>query len=238
LAPSTPARWLLIGNSRWHWAESHGNGLRIWHSSPGDALAFQPDDLKGWAAAGALRAAHPLPQQRRVQLPEVPLRDAPAWLGIDRALSGWLAWRRTGRPVLVADAGTVLSLTRVDGEGCFQGGRLMAGLALQWRAMAEGTAALPRVEPSERLACTGASWPRETRAAMAVGVLRGLAAAIAQATAEFRAEEPAGRLVLAGGDSAAVGTLLEELLTSGGPEVLHWPDLPLEALVQLRPVGE
>jgi pantothenate kinase type III len=63
----------------------------------------------------------------RLRVEDVPLAGAPSWLGIDRALAGWEAWRQTGGPVLVVDAGTVLSLTRVDGEGRFQGGRLMAG---------------------------------------------------------------------------------------------------------------
>jgi type III pantothenate kinase len=45
--------------------------------------------------------------------------------------------------LLVVDAGTVLSLNRIDRSGRFIGGRLLAGLTLQWQAMAAGTAGLP-----------------------------------------------------------------------------------------------
>lgn len=168
----------------------------------------------------------------------VPLEGAPPWLGIDRALAGWLAWRQTGRAVLVADAGTILSLTRVDARGRFRGGRLMAGAALQLRAMAAGTAALPAVETSEDPCSSSDLWPKETREAMVVGVLRGLAAAIAQAAAQFRSEEPEGQLILTGGDSATAEALVKELLGSDRPATIHWPDLPLQALVKLKSRGE
>jgi NADH-quinone oxidoreductase subunit I len=100
-----------------------------------------------------------LPAQRRLEGSEVPLRSLPLWVGIDRALAGWGAWRRQGvseqgGAVLVADAGTVLSLTRVDGRGQFQGGRLLAGVALQLRAMAQGTAALPDRSQRRRAGCS------------------------------------------------------------------------------------
>jgi type III pantothenate kinase len=62
---------------------------------------------------------------------------------VDRALAGWGAWRLGGgAPVLVADAGTALSLTRVDGDGRFAGGRLLAGVGLQLRSLHRATAAL------------------------------------------------------------------------------------------------
>lgn len=172
--------------------------------------------------------------EARLQLAEVPLQAAPPWLGIDRALAGWWGWRLVAGPVLVADAGTVLSFTRVDREGRFAGGRLLAGAALQLRAMAGGTAHLPApaadAVPADPAA---AAWPHDTAGAMRSGVLRGLAAAIAAAIQETRREEPDCRLLLTGGDGAALSFLLDPAL---GAELR--PHLCLEALAALRPARD
>ena len=263
-APAREPRWLLIGNSRWHWAApplAPGGDLRVWHTRPVDgarsgpegggtaglvpalATATAPDEginaltvasarLLGWAAVGPVPVDLPLPPEVRLKLADVPLQAAPPWLGIDRALAGWWGWRLVAAPVLVADAGTALSLTRVDREGRFAGGRLLAGASLQLRAMAGGTAHLPPV------AAPGGSpetappppWPHDTGGAMRSGVLRGLAAAIAAAAEEARREEPDCRLLLTGGDSAALASLLDPALT-----VEQRPQLCLEALAALRP---
>ena len=283
--PAQEARWLLIGNSRWHWAVpplAADGPLRVWHDLPWDgdrleregggsgallpvpATGAADEDaipsgvasalLLGWAAVGPVPADLVLPPEARLQLAEVPLQAAPPWLGIDRALAGWWGWRLVAGPVLVADAGTVLSFTRVDREGRFAGGRLLAGAALQLRAMAGGTAHLPALEApalpgdavqAETVQADGvqadavqadavpAPWPHDTALAMRSGVLRGLAAAIGLAAQEALQEEPDCRLLLTGGDGAALASLLEPALA-----VEQRPHLCLEALAALRPAGD
>ncbi len=236
-------RWLLIGNSRWHWARDSGDGLSIDHELP-QVGALEPGllaELVGWAAVGSLKPPLLLPPQRRLQLDRVPLADLPPWLGLDRALAGWLAWRRHGQGVLVADAGTVLSLTRVEGSGRFVGGRLLAGVGLQLRAMAQGTAALPLLElPLEdglgSAEAEAIGWPTQTRLAMTTGVVLGLAAAVADAALAAREHDPGCRLVLSGGDGALLQPRLQELLGAHGVVVDLQPDLALEALVELHPI--
>ncbi len=234
-------RWLLIGNSRWHWAEAAGTGLSVWHETPdaGQVSARAAAPL-AWAAVGPVPAPSGLNEAGRLRLSEVPLGDLPPWLGIDRALAGWRAWRdQPDRPVLVADAGTVLSLTWVDRQGGFRGGRLLAGLALQLRAMAAGTRALPALEagfggPGSAESPLGEPWPRATEAAMLEGVARGLVAAIAAAAREAQQAEAECRLVLTGGDAPLLQPLLEPALN--GSMALSWrPGLCLEALAALRP---
>jgi len=249
-------RWLLIGNSRWHWAApaaAPGEVLRVWHTPAGAVardLGELGESLLGWAAVGAVPAGEVLPPARRLELGDVPLGGLPPWLGIDRALVGWAGWRRRGGALLVADAGTVLSLTRVDGAGRFAGGRLLAGVALQLRAMAAGTRHL-----GEALGPQGwvgkappRLWPEETAAAMGAGVMRGLAAAIAAAAAEAaEAALDAGTgthtVLITGGDGPALAPLVASLLAGpiGGPGGLPIavelvPELALEALAALRPL--
>ena len=201
-----PARWLLIGNSRWHWGRPTPSGVAGHHTAP--------------------------------PLAAVPLAGAPPWLGIDRALTGWQAWRHRGGPVLVADAGTVLSLTRVDPGGCFAGGRLLAGAALQWRAMAAGTSALPELPLSASVQePEPEAWPLATEAAMASGVRLALAAAVAGALEDAVEADPHGRLVLTGGDGPALLAPLRRRLEPRGLLArLEWrPALALEALAALAP---
>jgi type III pantothenate kinase len=238
--------WLLIGNSRWHWAESlqpddpaglQPANLHCWHTPAPSALSTaELGRLRSWACVGQLPADLRLPPEQRLGLEAVPLRSMPAWLGVDRALAGYEAWRRqraagAGGAVLVADAGTALSLTRVNDQGAFAGGRLMAGLRLQLSALAAATAQLPDVPVDDPCTLYDLTpWPAATETAMAAGCLWGLAAAIGQAAAALQADGPAG-LWLTGGDAPLLAPLLGEM----GQRYVLAPGLCLEALAALRP---
>jgi type III pantothenate kinase len=223
------ARWLLIGNSRWHWAGLQQGGLQGWSELPPDRLAGIPSGsaagaLLAWAAVGPVPLEAALDPARRLLLADVPLQSMPPWLGIDRALAAWQAHRLCGRAVLVADAGTALSFTRVSAGGTFAGGRLLAGAGLQMRALAAGTSALPSLSGPTQL--PAAAWPQATAEAMAAGVLRGLAAAVDQAWQEACGDDPHCRLWLTGGDAPVLAPLLG---------VTPEPLLALQALASLRP---
>ena len=243
MAPEA-AHWLLIGNSRWHWACQDLDGWRSWHAPPGfgtggaPLAALRSDGLQlaGWAAVGPIPDQVGLDGSLRMGLADIPLQAVPPWLGVDRALVGWRAWQLSGSAVLVADAGTALSLTRVDAGGQFVGGRLMAGAALQVRALAEGTAQLPEARVPNGTAA--GLWPIETEAAMGSGVLWGMAGAIALAAQQVWAEQPDCQIWLTGGDGAQLEPLLAGCF---GPRsglqgrLQRAPDLALEALAALRP---
>lgn len=222
-------RWLLIGNSRWHWAEGELDCLRTWSAPAG---VGQLEGLVAWAAVGPVPASAPLPLERRLHLKDVPLLEQPDWLGVDRALGGWRAWCLAGAPVLVADSGTALSLTLITAEGRFAGGRLLAGAALQLQALGAETANLPAMEPPPAL--PSKLWPHFTTEAMAAGVLRGLAAAVAEAGREAQISCPGCSLWLTGGDGSLLAPLLLQLLASD-MQVQLAPNLALEALAELRP---
>ena len=232
-------RLLLVGNSRWHWGQRLPQGLTCWHESAPEAAAALlasptsqlPSDLEAWACVGHLPVGAPLPPERRITLAQVPLLGLPPWLGVDRALVGWRAWCRQGRqPVLVVDAGTCLSLTRIDGRGHFRGGRLSAGFALQLRSLGLATEQLPALHPGDLPALD--PWPLATGAAMEQGCLQACAAAVVQAVADLQPEPGADqgwRLWLTGGD----GERLEPLLRQRGLEPQLAPNLALEALAAL-----
>ncbi|MFM1800578.1 MAG: hypothetical protein RLZZ117_2856 [Cyanobacteriota bacterium] len=231
LSQEPPARWLLIGNSRWHWAERTPDGpLRSWDGGPTLAGEKSAPPL-AWAAAGQPPDPAWPPPKRQVLLSDVPLKGCPPWLGVDRALAGWGAWRERQDAVLVADAGTVLSLTLVERDGRFRGGRLLAGLALQLEAMARGTAQLPRLPITAQSATDADPWPQETAAAMRCGVENALAAAVVEAARAAGCQQ----LVLTGGDGALLWQRVARPLEARGITVLLRPLLCLESLARLRP---
>ena len=222
-------RALLIGNSRWHWAQRNQNGVQVDHGAPDpERIGIEPPI---WAAVGPVPEQLRAHQDLRIRLEDVPLLKAPPWLGVDRALGAWMAWRCSqerqldcSRGLLLVDAGTVLSLTRLNADGCFAGGQLIPGYRLQLRAMAEGTVGLPSTLERPQEAFPPDIFPQETVAAMQQGVLQGLLAAIAAAQ-----QHSQGLLWICGGDA--------ELIKS------HWAcatellqverDLQLQALLDL-----
>ena len=220
---------LLIGNSRWHWATQQGERWSSDHAAP-DPLRIDTTNLI-WAAVGEVPAALEGAQESRLQLSDVPLEGCPAWLGVDRALGAWGAWRRQrsqggglDQGLLLADAGTVLSLTLLDAHGRFRGGRLMPGLRLQLQAMASGTALLPSAARQQR---TDDLFPSGTEEALCEGVVQGMAAAVVAAYQSSKA-----CLWLCGGDAP----WLRDELKRRGVSAQMDQQLQLQAMVDLIPV--
>ena len=217
---------LLIGNSRWHWATRTASGWRFDHTIP-DPARLDGIDLTRWAAVGAVPDHGALTGSNQLDLTHVPLQGMPPWLGVDRALAGWAAWRAaapvpSGSGVIVADAGTVLSLTLVTADGGFAGGQLAAGLRLQLTAMATGTRDLP---PTDRLdPWPDQLFPQETLAAMQQGCLHALLGVLLEA--QRHCDWP---LWICGGDAP----LLVKALEQRGVVVVHAPDLVMQGMVGL-----
>lgn len=222
------SRCLLIGNSRWHWAERRGASHWIYqHEAASPEELDAPSYLLAWAAVGRIPSHSSLQSSRRLNLSQIPLQGIPPWLGIDRALAGWGAWRANENRfgVLVVDAGTVLSLTRISANGSFSGGLLAAGYGLQLRAMSEATAGLTATSPLVLDPKKAETFPFETQAAMRSGAQQSLVGLIRQA----HAQSP-WPIWLCGGDSPQLLPRLQEQL---GMEVIHAPNLVMEAMVEL-----
>ncbi|MEB3158116.1 MAG: type III pantothenate kinase [Synechococcus sp.] len=216
---------LLIGNSRWHWARYGTGGWTFDHSRPSPE-SLDNLNLLHWAAVGPIPPHSALAPSRRIELGDVPLPGSPPWLGVDRALAGWAAWRaadlRSQGGVLVADAGTVLSLTRVDADGVYAGGQLAAGFSLQLRAMAEGTCNLPPSDASDAL--PEEFFPQPTLDAMRRGAVQSLVGLLLEAQHHCR-----WPLWLCGGDAP----LLIHGLHQRGGNLVHAPNLVMEGMVAL-----
>lgn len=117
----------------------------------------------------------------------------PERLGIDRWL-GVLAIADAGRPALVVDAGTALTLDVLGRDGVHEGGYILPGLALQRQALAGATA---------RVSFPEADWGglapgQDTAACVGHGSLRALVALIRSVADELG---PDVDLHVTGGDA-------------------------------------
>ena len=224
---------LLIGNSRWHWALKKRDGWEFIHTSietdKTEWLKHLQTPLFAWAAVGEIPPNISLDPSLKINLKDVPLIKCPPWLGIDRALAAWGAFQKsiqscTMNPngLLIADAGTVLSLTRIKANGEFLGGQLVPGLGLQLQSMTKGTKNLQYPSnqnyPSE-------SFPISTEAAMLKGSIQSLLGTIIEA--KQISQVP---VWLCGGDAP----IILKNLQKRNIEVLHQPNLVLEGMVNLQ----
>lgn len=154
----------------------------------------------------------------------------PSRLGTDR----WLALRGALRlhrpPLLVVNAGSALTLDAVTADGRHLGGLILAGI----EAMRDGL--LRRAQHLEVADWTPAPepfWATDTGPALAIAPWQAAAGLVERAHRRLLADAGAEpRLLLAGGDAAALQPLL------GLPALLH-PDLVLLGLLEaaLDPPG-
>jgi type III pantothenate kinase len=157
---------------------------------------------------------------------ELPLRvslDKPDHVGIDRLLDAVAAnsLRQPGRPAVVVDAGSAVTVDWIDADGTFTGGAILPGLRLMVRALHEHTALLPVIPPPRSVPpAPGISTP----AAMELGIYWSVAGGVAAILDAYRRQfdaEPA--VFLTGGDAPA-------LLGALRPPVKHWPEMTLEGI--------
>ncbi len=126
-------------------------------------------------------------------------------IGMDRvAAAAGAAAAMPGRRVLVADAGTALTLDVVDTDGTLMGGYILPGISLMLRSLHEHTALLPELDVDGDKPVAG-ELPRDTAHAMRWGAMLAAAAAVDACVARHDCD----MAILTGGNAA----LLRQLVT-------------------------
>ncbi|NQU25042.1 MAG: type III pantothenate kinase [Candidatus Nealsonbacteria bacterium] len=138
---------------------------------------------------------------------EVPRPDM---VGIDRLLDAVAVnrLRRPGRPAVVADVGTAITVDAISADGAFLGGAILPGIGMSARAFHEFTDLLPLIEMSE-LATPPPALGTATEPAMRSGLYWGAVGAIRQLVGQLTADlgsDP--EIFLTGGAGPAVAELL------------------------------
>lgn len=138
---------------------------------------------------------------------EVPLRHkylSIKKLGSDRLVNAYGGMKHYGRPLLIFDFGTALTCDYVSSRGIFEGGLIIPGPEVSWKALTEKAVLLPKIsfpKPSRRLPLIG----RDTKTGMEAGILQGYAALADGLIERFRLHyKTQPRVVATGGLAKAI----------------------------------
>ena len=143
--------------------------------------------------------------------------DPESVVGVDRLLAAAAAWDELKQACIVIDAGTAVTVDFVDGEGVFQGGAILPGIAAMMKTMAVSTDLLPdeRFEPP-----TGEPWGRNTIAAMHRGVHAAVTGATWKLVERYALHYGGFPLVVATGGDAATLFEDDELVSRVVPDLV------------------
>jgi type III pantothenate kinase len=175
-----------------------------------------------------LRAARPDDRVVLLAADDLPLTVAlerPDMVGIDRLIDAVAAnhLRDPGRPAIIVDLGSAITVDLISHEGAFLGGVIMPGIAMSARALHEFTDLLPQIEMSE-LTTPPPPLGDSTVPAMRSGLFWGAVGGIRQLI-ELLGDQTTGQpdVFLSGGAGPAVAQLL-------GRTVRHVPHLTLAGI--------
>ncbi len=162
-------------------------------------------------------------------LPLVVRLERPDMVGIDRLVDAVAVnrLREAGRPAVIVDVGTAITVDLVSADGAFLGGAILPGIQMSARALHHFTDLLPLVDVSE-LAAPPPALGDSTESAMTSGLFWGAVGAIRQLI-ERLCETASGegpQVFLTGGAGPAVAELL-------GHEARHLPNLTLSGIAHV-----
>ena len=135
--------FLLVGNSRLHWAEYSENEYKFFHTKKNDQI---PKNINIneiiWASVGK-SPSFILKKENEIQTNDIKLSNLPNFFGVDRALGCLAALKIIKNPLkkdlLIADFGTILSITKLSSNGSIIGGQLCPGFLTQLKSMDQNT---------------------------------------------------------------------------------------------------
>jgi type III pantothenate kinase len=158
-------------------------------------------------------------QVRSLQLlhDQLPLKvelQSPAEVGIDRLLGAVAVnhIRPVGRPAVVIDIGSAITVDLVSPEGTFCGGAILPGMRMSAKALHQYTDKLPEV-PIAQLQRPPSPLGRSTDEAISSGLYWGAVGAIRTLVEQLRIEmEQEPMIVLTGGGAVAVAGALDSTI--------------------------
>ncbi len=135
--------FLLVGNSRLHWANYSQNESKFFHTKKEQKIPENIDvNQLIWASVGKL-PNFSLKEENEIKNKDIQLSNLPDYFGIDRALACLAALKTIKNPLkkdfLIADFGTILSITKLNSNGSILGGQLVPGFLTQLKSMEQNT---------------------------------------------------------------------------------------------------
>lgn len=168
-----------------------------------------------------LLASGDLPLEVRLERPDM--------VGIDRLVDAVAVnrLRQSGRPAVIVDVGTAITVDLVSADGSFLGGAILPGIQMSAQALHDYTDLLPLVDAAE-LALPPPALGMTTESAMRSGLFWGAVGAIRELTEQLWKDATSGRaeppqIFLTGGAGVSVAELL-------GPDARYLPNLTLAGI--------
>ncbi len=153
----------------------------------------------------------------------------PDTLGADRIALAAGARQLADGDLMVVDAGTCITYDIITADNVYKGGAISPGLQMRYRAMHEGTAALPWPEPVPDEIPFPAT---DTFNALHAGAVLGAAAEIDGLVARARETFPSLRLIITGGDGKTLLKYIKNKIFAFHKNLLF---LGMDALLHLNP---
>ena len=215
--------FLLVGNSRLHWAKYSKNQSKFFHTKKEGEVPENIDlDQLIWASVGKL-PNFLLKKENEIKTKDIHLSNLPDYFGIDRALACLAALNVIDNPLqkdlLIADFGTILSITKLNSNGLILGGQLIPGFQTQLKSMEQNT---KNLKVPKKYEIPTKDFLINTEEAILKGVINSLTGVI---KSSFNPQKDI--LITCGGDSQ----LLTKSLKTQKENIINAPNLVLEGMI-------
>ena len=218
--------YLLIGNTRLHWAVNKNSSYKFSNTLVNDSLPKNIDLKKLiWASVGKYPTNNLL-KKNQVTIKDINLINMPHFIGIDRALACFAALimfkSKLSKNLLIVDLGTTVSITKIDHQGNILGGQLFPGFTTQLKSMEQSTKNL--VFPN-KLFIPNNKFEISTMNAMLRGVYNSITGAI-----NIAFDRTKDILILCGGDANLIGNTLKKEINN----IIIEPNLVMHGMIFLN----
>ena len=215
--------FLLVGNSRLHWANYSQNKSKFFHTQREHKFPENIDINKLiWASVGKL-PKFSLKEENEIKTKNIPLSNLPDYFGIDRALACLAALNTIENPLnkdlLIADFGTILSITKLNSNGSILGGQLIPGFLTQLKSMEQYT---KNLKVPKKFEIPSQDFLINTEEAILKGVINSLNGVIKNSFNPLK-----DILITCGGDSQFISKSLE----TNKKNIINAPNLVMEGMI-------
>ena len=215
--------FLLVGNSRLHWANFSQNQYKFFHTAKEQKVPENIDiNQLIWASVGKL-PNFSLKKENEIKTKNIQLSNLPDYFGVDRALACLAALKTIENPLkkdlLIADFGTVLSITKLNSNGSILGGQLIPGFLTQLKSMEKYT---KNLEVPKKFEIPSKDFLINTEEAILKGVINSLTGVIKSSFNPLK-----DILITCGGDSQ----LLTKSLKTHKDNIINAPNLVMVGMI-------
>ncbi|KGG05813.1 Pantothenate kinase type III [Prochlorococcus marinus str. MIT 9321] len=215
--------FLLVGNSRLHWAKYSKYQSKFFHTNKEQEVPENIDlDQLIWASVGKL-PNFLLKKENEIKTKDIQLSNLPDYFGVDRALASIAALKIIENPckkdLLIADFGTIFSITKLNSNGSIIGGQLIPGFLTQLKSMEQNT---KNLKVPKKYDIPLKDFLINTEDAILKGVINSITSVI---NSLFNPEKDI--LIICGGDSQ----LITKSLKTKKENIIKAPNLVMEGMI-------